>query len=284
MFTYKQYTTLAPHSLLFVPGNDKGKLDKALKSRADAIVLDLEDGVVPADKDAARRTWIEFGQVRPHEPAMWLRVNPTRSPHFLSDMEACAQTKPDVIVLPKSESASDIEAVLDATAGFADMAICALIETPLGLLHAKEVAQASKCVIALAFGAEDFSSALGIQHSPEQTELLYARCSIVTVAKALGMAAIDSPSFALSDLEAVHRDAARSKQLGFGGMFAIHPQQIPVITEIFAPSTEELREARELLDLAANSPGAFTFKGKMADEATLKRARAMLQDHRRGTK
>jgi citrate lyase subunit beta/citryl-CoA lyase len=268
-------------SWLFVPGHDKRKMASAAASQADAVVLDWEDALLPGQKALARECSSEIQMLRGTEKRILVRVNSYHSEWHRDDLKSVSSLRPDGLVLPKCESAEEISDVTDflrkEASGWA-FGLCAMIESPRGLLRVETIVSASDRLCALAFGAQDFSATSGIRASPEETELLMAKSQIVNVAKAYGLAAVDSPVVALDDLAAVREAAQRSCRLGFTGKFAIHPRHIPAIAEAFAPSPEEVEEAEEILRQAnILKLGAFACKGQMIDKAVLEKARLTIQ-------
>ena len=156
--------------------------------------------------------------------------------------------------------------------------LCPMIESATGLLRVQQIATASERVFALGFGAQDFCLSLGMRITTDEPELLMARSTIVTVASAYGLAAIDSPSTELNDLQTVHKEARRSLELGFTAKFAIHPKHIPVISRAFLPKPEEVKNAEQIIQQArTHKKGAFAWRGEMIDEAKLKRARQIIE-------
>lgn len=214
-----------PLSLLFVPAKER-MLAKIGMSDADAFVVDLEDSIGDFDKDLALRTAVDFlsgcGEGRP----IFVRIDRTRAS---SQLAALASAPFAGIMLPKAESSAD---VAEVRGKLGDRALIALVETPRGIVAAEELA-ACDGIDALAFGAEDFSAAMGMTGSA--TSLLYARSRLVTAAKAFGKPAYDSPCFALNDEAALRTDCAASAALGFDGKLAIHPAQPKAIRAAFAP-------------------------------------------------
>lgn len=267
-------------TLLFVPGTSRRKLEHAAESTADALVLDWEDSVLPGQKQEARNHCLALKPLLPPKSAVFIRVNSLSSPWFPDDIKAVVHIGPDGIVLPKCQSAQDIRELIDAVERegiHRKISIFPIIESPTGLLRIEEIAKASDQVSGLSFGAHDFCSSMGIRLTQGEPELLMARCAIVTVARARELAAIDSPSLGLHDLDAVRDDANRSVGLGFTGKFAIHPRHLRPIAEAFTPTPEEVKEAEEILQEASNrEAGAFAWNGRMVDEALLKKARHIL--------
>jgi citrate lyase subunit beta/citryl-CoA lyase len=234
-------------------------LAKAAELDADELVVDLEDGVAPADKERARAN-LPFARAR---GTLAVRINKGS----LADVEA-ASAVADVIVLPKVESPDDVAAVAAHTA----LPLEAQIETALGLVHVEAIAQAPQ-LEALVFGPGDFAASLGV---PVLTigagASEYALARIAVAARAFGLQAVDGPHAALDDAAALRATAERARALGYDGKWAIHPSQLATLHEVFTPSAEELERARRILA----TDGAVRLDGEMVDEATKKLAAGVL--------
>jgi citrate lyase subunit beta/citryl-CoA lyase len=267
-------------SVLFVPGDDSEKLAKAKQLPSDALAIDWEDGVALPNRHKARVQAIEFTQQRDTLPqAILIRMNPVFSPEFSQDYSAIQQCEVDGIILSKCRFAGDVHTVadlLDKMVAFRECRIYPLIESPAALLNAFSIATASDRVTALVFGAEDFSAEMGIVRSQTEIELLYARCSIVTSARAAGRDALDSPCLHIRNPERVREAGRHARNLGFTGKLAIHPSQLEILNEVFSSSDEELEGARRIIAAASPETGAFSLEGMMVDEPILKRARQVL--------
>ena len=252
-------------SYLFVPGNRPERFDKACATGADAVIVDLEDAVPPADKQAARDALAAW--LSPERPVL-VRINGFESAWFEDDLVLCAVPGVAGIVLPKAEQEASL-ARLDA-AGAA--AILPLIESGLGLWNAAALARMPR-VQRLIFGSIDFSLDLNIQESHET--LLYARSQLVLASRVAGIAApVDGVTTSFDDPARVHGDTLRARALGFGGKLCIHPKQVAAVNTVFAPSGAE-REwaARVLAALEGNPRGAISVDGKLVDKPIVDRAR-----------
>lgn len=267
-------------SLLFVPGNSQSKMATACRIRADVLILDWEDAVLPADKASARRKTVEFLRQRSEGPLGFVRFNPAGTPAFEEDVKSLAEFIPAGIVLSKCQSAADVRQLahaLDRMDATSQCAICPLVESPKGLMDAMAIAAASPRVGSLAFGAEDFSAEMEIRRTEGEPELLYARSALVTACRAAGREAIDSPCLEFRDLARLETSAQRARNLGFSAKLAIHPDQIEAINRAFTPAPEEVARARVILDAFSSAgTGVITVEGHMVDEAVLKRARRIL--------
>ena len=267
-------------SLLFTPGDEPSMLRKAPTAGADVVVFDLEDGVSPKRKSAARETVAEVigdPDFDP-DPEVWVRVNP--SPEALeADVDALAGVGPDgpvpdAVVLPKVGSSSDVDrlARLLEDRGIGT-AIVPLVETGAGVLSAPEIADV-ELVDALCFGAEDYAADVGASRTSEGTEVLYGRERVVASAAAAGVDAIDTIYSDFGDEAGLRAETRFARQLGFDGKFAIHPAQVGPINEAFAPDPEEVEWARRVLAAREErgGDGAFQVDGEMIDPPLIARA------------
>jgi citrate lyase subunit beta/citryl-CoA lyase len=235
-------------------------LEKAATLPADEIVVDLEDGVAPADKERARAN---LPQARARG-TLAVRINKGS----VADVEAAAAVA-NVIVVPKVESAADVAAV----AALTSLPLEVQIETALGLVNVEAIAQSPQ-VEALVFGPGDFAASLGV---PVLTigagASEYALARIAVAARAFGLQVIDGPHAALGDEEELRRSAQRALELGYDGKWAIHPSQLATLHDVFTPTPDEVERARRIVEAA---DGAIRLDGEMVDEATKKLAAGVL--------
>lgn len=262
-------------SWLFVPGDRPERIGKALAS-ADAVILDLEDAVVPARKVEARANVLNFlAGSSPQAAVVAVRINPIETLAGIEDI--CALLRPglalDAIVVPKVEDPSLLRLVdrLATEAGI-DVRIVALIESARGVHGVGGIAGACARVSALMFGAADYAADLG--RSAEELDARYARAVIANAAAMEGLVAIDSPFFSIDDVSALAESCAVARSLGFHAKAAIHPTQVPAIRSIFSPSSEEVARATRILSLSDG--GAAAVDGKMIDIAILRWARRIV--------
>lgn len=274
-------------TLLFVPGNQPARFDKALASGADGIIMDLEDAVSVFEKDVARDavfTWLRQGATRtrsPGTPLHCLRLNARQSPFFEADEAALglalrAHQGPDLIVLPKVESPDDITACVDKWATFSAPLppLLALIETAVGLEQVERIAR-HPAVAGLGFGAADLSADMGCEMSWEA--MLYARGRVAHAAALGRVALLDVPHLDLNDEEGLRAQALRAKAMGFTGKLAIHPRQVGAIRECFTPSDSQIASARLIVEAAARGQGQVcVVDGRMVDEPVVQSARRIL--------
>lgn len=263
---------MTARSFLFAPGERPERFQKAWDAGADAVVLDLEDGVASANKARARS---EIAAWLSAERPVYVRLNGPETEWFQDDLQAvahCAGVRG--IVLPKAETVAQL-ARLAASLPSA-IGVIPLLETAVGLWRAAELAQAPR-VERLGFGALDFQLDTGIQGDNE--ELLYARSRLVLASRVAGvLPPIDGVTAALDDAEKLDADVERARRLGFGAKFCIHPKQIAAVNNGFAPTPVEIAWAQDILAAAASSEqGAIRHQGQMVERPVVDRARRILQ-------
>jgi citrate lyase subunit beta / citryl-CoA lyase len=283
---------MSARSWLFVPGDGDRKLEKASASAADIVLLDLEDAVAEARKPEARTRIGEFLAAQPeNRTRFWVRINPLQGPHARADLAAVLRGRPGGIMLPKSRGRADVEALdrylsdLESATGIepgATRVIALVTETAQSMFTTGDYAGAPR-LIAMTWGAEDLADALGASENrnPDGSYLFtyqLARSFCLLGAAAAGVSAIETIHGDFRDESGLRKRAQEARRAGFRGMLAIHPAQVPVINEAFTPSAEELRAAREIVELFAAHPGAGTLghKGAMLDRPHLARAQALL--------
>lgn len=260
-------------AILFAPGNRPERFDKAARSGAPGIVIDLEDAVPPDAKDAARPQVLQWFAMRGDSDAVkaGIRVNSVYTRHGLNDLVRLLDSgvSPDFLVLPKVESA--FEALLTNRLSGGVPLICT-IESALGLANAGEIARGAPSVAALAFGGADLAADLRAEFSWDG--LLCARGVVVQAAAAASVGAIDVPYLDINDEAGCVTEARRGKAMGFTGKFAIHPRHVAPIVATFTPAPQEIERAAALLEASARAGGgAVEFNGRMVDEAVLRSAR-----------
>ncbi|WP_188237119.1 HpcH/HpaI aldolase/citrate lyase family protein [Sphingopyxis sp. LK2115] len=275
-------------SLLFVPGDRPERFAKAAASGADAIILDLEDSVSPANKDAARAAIADY-LAGTREVVTLVRVNPLDGHMTAADVAAVVGARPDAIMLPKAEGAPSIQqldTILRSEAAD-DASLPAILpiatETPAAIFALGSYREVKDRLLGLTWGAEDLPAAIGATTSREEdggyTEpYRVARALTLFAAHAAGAAAIDTVFPAIKDESGLAAYAARARRDGFTGMMAIHPSQVEPINAAFTPSAEEAARAQAIVDAFAANPGAGVLQvdGKMVDAPHLKQARHIL--------
>jgi citrate lyase subunit beta / citryl-CoA lyase len=267
-----------PRSFLFVPGNRPSFIDSALRSPAEAIVFDLEDSVAADQKAAARVSVRSILEASPrHRAALYVRIN--SDPHGKDDLQALAGVPVAGLIVPKAESAAAVRRIVSESGG---AAVVLLVETPRGVLAALDLGEAAgSSLAALAFGAEDFRAAMGVDSVDADPLLSFALPMVAVAAAALGVPAIDAPEMNFADLERLRARAASARALGFRAKFAIHPSQLPIIHEAFGPSSLERlwaeRVTRAYEQGRAEGHGSVRVDDRVVDAATVKRARRILE-------
>jgi len=279
-------------SLLFVPADSERKLAKGAGAGADALILDLEDSVLPERKPLARGLAREYLQSHAHGTPLWVRVNDLANGELLEDLASIVPARPAGIVLPKIRGPEDIATVshyleaLEVSNALEDtsIAILALVtETPAAVLRMGELVCArAPRLIALSWGAEDLSSALGAGDPrwPDGAwRPLYehARGQCLLAAHGLGIEAIDTVYVDYKDTDGLRRACEASRHDGFTGRFAIHPDQVPVINQAFTPSDAEVALARRIIEAFASGAGAVSLDGKMYDIPHLRAAQRLIR-------
>jgi citrate lyase subunit beta/citryl-CoA lyase len=264
-------------SYLYVPASDPRRVDKALGSDADAVVLDLEDAVAPNRKSEARKTARQLLEAVPPKPVL-VRVNALGSSLAAEDLEAVAGPNLFGIRLPKAEDPQEVRRAAETLEGSGAIVQC-LIESALGLELAFELARSHDRVTAVSLGEADLAADLGAR---DEAGLLYARSRVVVASKAAGLAGpVQSVYTDVRDLDGLRRSTREGRGLGFVGRSAIHPAQLPVINEVFTPTEEEVAEAEQLLarleESAGEGTGAFVLEdGRFVDKAVVEGARSTL--------
>jgi citrate lyase subunit beta/citryl-CoA lyase len=273
-------------SLLYVPVSSERFLAKAHERGADAVILDLEDAVAPAQKDAARARLGEAVAMAGRAGAVvFVRIN-SEAERIGLDAEAACRAGAAGLLVPKAREPRAIAALADflggieRTTGRAAMSLVPMIEDPGAVLDARAIALASPRVFALVAGGEDLATALGAEPTPEV--LHFPKMMVHFAAKAAGVR-----SFGLlrtvadyNDLEGIEKSAREARRHGFDGASCVHPAVVPILNRAFSPTQAELDHARALVgahDAAtAAGRGAFEFEGRMVDEPVVRRARALL--------
>ena len=267
-------------SLLFVPGDRPDRMEKALASGADALILDLEDSVAPAAKPEARRAVADFLNANSNCP-LWVRINPLAGPEADRDLAAMLPAHPHGIVLPKAEGGGSVEELarrLTERGNVAAQILAIATETPAAIFQLGSYGGAKR-LAGLTWGAEDLPAAIGASTSREEdgrytAPYELARSLCLFGAAAAGVAPIETVYPAFRDLEGLAAYAARGRRDGFTGMMAIHPAQVPVINAAFTPSDAEVAHARAVVEAFEANPdaGVLSLDGKMIDRPHLLQA------------
>ena len=284
---YKTEKDKNRRSRLYLPGNTPKLALNAGIHNPDGVILDLEDSVAPVKKDEAKilvrntlRSVDFYGAER------MVRIN--QIPKGLDDLDYIVPHNVNLILVPKCESAEQIKLVNEKIKEISKknkiknpIYLMQIIESALGVIKAYEIATASENVVALAIGLEDYTADLGTQRTKEGKESFFARCQVVNAAKAAGIQAIDSVFSDVSDMEALKQNVLESKALGFDGMGCIHPRQIKVIHEYFAPNEKEIERAKKIVNAfhiaTEKGLGVVSLGSKMIDPPVVKRAQRTIE-------
>jgi len=285
MLEENRYTTAKDRnrfSRLYLPGNSPGLMINAGIHKPDGIILDLEDAVAPDKKDEARflvrnaLCGLDF-----YGAERMVRIN--QGERGIEDLEYIIPYNVNLVLLPKCEKPEQLQAVNDRIRKIQQkhnqsnpVWIMPIIESALGVINAYPIASCSGNIVALAIGLEDYTADLGTKRTPEGTESFFARSMIVNAARAAGIQPIDSVFSDVGDMEGLRQNVLRSKALGFDGMGCIHPRQIVVIHETFAPAPDEIEKARKIVfafyKAQEQGLGVVALGTKMIDPPVVKRA------------
>ncbi len=279
------YSTLRDRfrfSRLYLPGNNPALMINAGLHSADGIILDLEDSVAPEKKDEARiLVRNALRQVDFCGSERMVRIN--QGPVGIKDLHSVLPHNVNLILIPKCESADDIKKVEKEISGIRksknlknQVFLMPIIESALGVENSFEIAKSSENVVAIAIGLEDYTADLGVPRTLEGKESFYARSRIVVAAKAAGIQPIDSVFSDVADMDALKANVMQSKTLGFEGMGCIHPRQVSIIRQGYAPDEAEIEKSKKIV-LAFKAAehkgvGVVALGSKMIDPPVVKRA------------
>ena len=279
----------ARRALLYMPGNEIRKIEKAAALGVDCACLDLEDGVAPNMKDQARPVitralqTIDFGATE-----RLVRINAVGSGLEVADLEATLTAHPDGIVVPKVETADQIQWVSDRITReeraqdwqVGAISLLVMVESARAIVNLREIAGADARLQALIFGGLDFAADIGATITREGWELLSARSAVVTYAAAFDLQAIDLLYTDFHDEAGLRHEAKRGMQMGYAGMQIIHPNQVAPVQETFTPDADAVRHAQRVLEAYEQNKregrGAFALDGKMVDMPVIKAAERLL--------
>lgn len=277
-------------SLMFVPAHNQKLMESASRSDADIILMDIEDSVLPAtNKQIARDSiekWVNSGAFKKHK--IFPRINDRESGELLKDLMQITIDGIDGFMYPKAYTSQDIyfiDKLLDTIEyekGFpvGKFKLIPLIETTAAVLNAQEICRASKRVVAIAYGSEDFISSLQGIHDKEHESLFTPRAMIAMAARAQKVIPIDTVHVNVHDLLDLEKNLILSKNLGFEGMLVLSPKELPLVHQYFSPSTEEVEDAKEMLRLsdeaAKNNQGVAIMNGKFIGPPMVIKAKEIL--------
>jgi citrate lyase subunit beta/citryl-CoA lyase len=280
-------------SLMFVPGHNDRLLASAAQSDADVLLLDLEDSVQPVGNKQVARDKIEafVRQQASHRHPLFARVNDRESGQLLKDVYQLTIPGINGFVFPKSKTGEDIyffDKLLETIeyekgVPIGTFQVIPLIETAAAVMNAQQICQASKRVIAIAYGCEDFIADLDGIHDEESLSLFVPRALIAMAARANHVAAIDTVHIKVHDLEDLERNLVLSKKLGFEGMLVLHPKEIPLVHKHYSPTESEVAEAREMLRLyecaMKENKGVAVMNGRFIGPPLMLAAKKVIQRH-----
>jgi citrate lyase subunit beta/citryl-CoA lyase len=273
-------------SRLYLPGNTPSMMINAGLHSADGIILDLEDSVAPEKKDEARLLVRNaLRQINFNGAERMVRIN--QGERGMKDLEFVVPHNVNLILIPKCENAVSVRDIENRITEIKNKSgltnpvhLMPIIETALGVEMSFEIARSSASVVAIAIGLEDLSADMGVTRTGEGKESFYARTRIVNAAKAAGIQPIDSVFSDVSDMEALRQNVLSSKALGFEGMGCIHPRQIPVIKQGFAPGVEEIEKLKKIVlafeNARARGLGVVALGSKMIDPPVVARAQKII--------
>ena len=284
---YKTSKDKLRRSRLYLPGNEPKFYPNAGLHNPDGIILDLEDSVSPSEKDAAQllvRNALRATDF--YKAERMVRIN--QLPRGIEDLKYVVPNNVHVILIPKCESADQVKTVEREVEVLKelyniknDIYFMPIIESAKGVINSYEIASASNYNCALTVGLEDYTADIGTQRTNEGKESFYARSMIVNSAKAAGIQAIDTVFSDVSDMEALKASVLEAKSLGFEGKGCIHPRQIKIINETFAPTNEEIEKAKKIVlafeEAEAKGIGVVALGSKMIDAPVVKRAQKVIE-------
>ncbi|PWC49360.1 CoA ester lyase [Azospirillum sp. TSA6c] len=278
-------TTVRPRrSVLYMPGSNARALEKGRSLPADGLILDLEDAVAPDAKAAARDTIagaLAAGGYGGRE--LIVRVNELNTPWGYADLRMAAASGADAVLLPKVESADAVrqaEAVLRAAGAPAGQTIWCMMETPLGILNAKEIAGASPAVGGLVLGTSDLAKDLHAAHTAQRLPMITSLGLCLLAARAYGLAVLDGVHLDLNDDDGFAASCRQGRELGFDGKTLIHPKTIAACNAAFAPDAEEIAQAHRIIaahaEAAAAGKGVVLVDGKLVENLHVENARRLV--------
>ena len=272
---------MARKHVLLSPADQPDKCRKATESGANAVIWDLEDGVLPDRRPAARESVADLLASLDPDCEVWVRVNAAVDEQRRDVRVALDEASPDAVVLPKAASADGVESLADRLAeADHDVPIVALVESAAGVVNAASIAAASS-TDALVYGAEDLAGDLGATRTdPSDGVLAHARERVLVAARAAGVDAIDTHYPAYEDDDGLRAAATDALTMGYDGKLAIHPRQVPILDAAFTPSDERVAWAKRVLaardDAVAADDAVFVLDGEMIDAPQIRRAQRIL--------
>ncbi|MBU3091182.1 HpcH/HpaI aldolase/citrate lyase family protein [Clostridium sp. CF011] len=272
-------------TMLFMPGNTPAMLQDAGILGADSIILDLEDAVSITEKDSARILVSEaIKNVDYSNVEVVVRVNPFSTEFAQKDIDIIARVKPDTLMIPKAteeelKAINEILTNIEAQECFAkgSIKLIPIVETAYGVENVYNIIKSCDRIVAVLLGGEDLTSDLGIKRTKEGEEVFYARNRVAIACRAMKVDSIDTPFTDTNDFEGLSKDTFKAKSLGFTGKAAINPRQIDTIHSVYAPTSEEVKYAKRVLEAMEEAEkegkGVFSLDGKMVDAPVINRAK-----------
>lgn len=264
---------------LYASGSNPVNMIQAVFYNEDMLIYDMEDSVPASEKDAARLLIYQMlKEHRPKDKYVVIRVNGIYSEHLEDDLQAAVRANPDCIRIPKVEYAREVQNISRRIAEIEEkvglevgkIELICNIESYMGVLNAREIAESDPRVVALATAAEDLTASLKAQRTKKGLEVFYARNAVLLACRAAGVDALDIVFSDINDEEGLREDAALAKNLGFDGKTVVHPRQIDIVNSYFTPSMKEIKYALRVLDAVEKGKkegkGAVTLDGGMIDK------------------
>lgn len=280
-----QQTAYRPRrSVLYMPSSNERALEKAKTLPVDALILDLEDAVAPDAKDAARENACVAARSGDYgRRELTIRVNGLGSHWHDADLAAAATAAPDAVVVPKVNSAEEVRALvaaMEAAGAPAHTRLWAMVETPVAVLHAEEIARASDRLACLVLGTNDLYKELGATFAPGRAAIQTSLQLAILAARAAGVAVVDGVYNDVKDSDGFLDEARQGRELGFDGKTLIHPGQVEAANEVFAPSEAQVEDARAVIDAfetaQAQGRGVATLNGRLIENLHVDTAKKVL--------
>lgn len=272
-------------SILYMPGSNARALEKGRTLPADGLILDLEDAVAPDAKVTARENVVKaLAEGGYGKREILLRINALEMPWGQADAAAAARSKTDAILIPKVESAAQVrqvEAIMEQAGAPDSMTLWCMMETPLGILHAEEIARSSKRLAGWVMGTSDLAKDLRAAHTALRMPLITSLGLCLLAARAYGLSIVDGVYLNLEDDEGFATSCVQGKELGFDGKSLIHPKTVAKANEVFAPSAEEVAWARKIIqahaEATAQGKGVVVVDGKLIENLHVVAARRQVE-------
>lgn len=277
-------------SMLFLPGTTPAIVVNGATLQADSIIIDLEDAVNPAEKDAARiLAKYVVKEMQDSSCEVVIRINGLSTPFWEKDLEVVVPSRPDAILLPKTDGVEDLKKIsrvigdieMENGIDLGAVKIICLIETAKGLKNVYEIADFGDRVVALFFGAADFATDMQIKRTTSSIEMNYAKSRLVNAARSAGIDCYDTPFLDTDNIDGLKAELEMARNFGFSGKAAINPRQVSYINEWFSPSKEELRYAHAVLEAlkkaAEMGRGVVMLGNQMIDGPDILRAKRIIE-------